>query len=161
MFFDYFPVTTFTLDDNTTVLVTDFLRVIKLDAVLKNNPIFFNVYQAQDNETAEIISHKMYKSTQYHWIIMLLNEKFDAYNDFPKSDDLLIKLASKKYADINATHHYEDANHNTVDQFTMGGIPITNIEYEREMNEKKRTVKVLNPQVLAEFVQQYKNLISA
>lgn len=160
MFFDYFPTAYFEVDSKNKILVTDFLRIIKLDPILKNNPLMFDIYQAQDGETPEIISHKVYKSTQYHWVIMLLNEKFDPFNDFPQSDDLLIRLAEKKYTDINAIHHYEDVNRNRVDQFYVGGIPITNIEYEREENEKKRTVKVLNSQVLAEFVQQYKSLVS-
>lgn len=160
MFFDAFPITGYSVTNTNVVAVTDFLRVIKLDPALKENNLLYDVYEAQDNDTPEIISHKFYKSTQYHWVIMILNEKFDAYRDFPKSDEILIKLCMDKYNSTDDTHHYEDLNGNWVDEFTAGKIPITNIEYERQVNEKKRLVKIMKPEVLSEFVTQYKKLVS-
>jgi len=108
----------------------------------------------------EIISHKVYGTTMYHWVIMAINERFDPYNDFPKADSILLKYTEEKYGDINGIHHYEDANGNWVDVFTVGGIPITNIEHERKENEKKRTLKILKRDVLEEFVTQYEELIA-
>ena len=160
MFFDNFPITYFQTDSTTQVVVTDFLKAVKLDPVLTSNSLYYNVYNAQDNDTAEIISHKFYKSTQYHWVIMLLNQKFDPDRDFPKDEDTLIAYANRYYTDIDAIHHYEDSNGNWVDNITTAGIPITNIEYVRELNEAKRPTKILNQELLSEFVQQYYSLIS-
>jgi len=160
MFFENFPSTYFRVDDSTLVVVTDFLRAIKIDPVLKDNSLMYDVYEIKDNETPEMISHKFYKSTQYHWVIMLVNEKFDPYRDFPKSDEILIEFAKTQYTNINDVHHYEDANMNWVDNINTTGIPITNLEYVRELNEATRPIKILKRELLSEFVQQYKNLIS-
>lgn len=160
MFFDKFPTTYFSLSDKTNIIVTDFLRAVKLDPVLKTNSLMYDVYEAQDGDTAEIISYKFYNSTQYHWVIMLLNEKFDPYRDFPKRDDVLVAYAEKTYDNIDAIHHYEDEHGNWVDNFNSVGIPITNIEYVREQNEATRSTKILSPEILSSFVQQYTSLIS-
>lgn len=160
MFFDSFPMTTYQVDKKTRLLVTDFLRIVKLDPQLKTNDMFFDVYQAKDGDTPEIISHKFYKTTEYHWVIMLFNEKYDPWNDFPQTTYAITKYCNVKYSDVNATHHYEDINGNVVDEFTVGAIEVTNLEHELNLNEKRRTVKIPKFNVLMEFVDQYKTLIS-
>lgn len=159
MFFNKFPLTSFKLDPKTNILVTDIIRAVKVDPYLKNSDIFYYTYTAKDGETPEIISHKAYKSTQYHWVIMLINEKFDAWNDFPQPDIVIQRMAVDKYSSLTAVHHWEDSNGNQVDELS-GGIPITNIEYERQQNELKRTIKILKPELLTEFVSRYQELVS-
>lgn len=159
MFFSKFPSTTFELDSKTKLLVTDIIRAIQIDPNLKHNDIYYYEYDAKDDETPEIISHKAYKSTLYHWVIMLINDKFDPWNDFPKNDLTLQKMTIDKYGSLNSVHHYEDSNGNIVDELS-NGIPITNIEYVRQQNELKRKVKILKREVLADFVSQYQTLIS-
>ena len=159
MFFEKFPLMYLPMEDGSSLLVTDFLRAMKIDPQLKLNELLYNIYTAKDGETPEIISHKVYKSTQYHWVIMLLNEKFDPWRDFPQSDANLIKMAMDLYPDINAIHHYEDGAGNWVDEFTALKTHVTCIEYERQLNEEKREVKILRPELLAEFITQYRQLI--
>lgn len=159
MFFENFPIALFNITDSDKILIQDFIRAVKIDPNIKENELFFNIYEARDGETPEIISHKAYKSTQYHWVIMLLNEKFDPWRDFPQPDTVLIKMAKDKYADINGLHHYQDGEGNIVDELDVNKIPVTNIEYERAENEKKRYIKILKAEVLPEFVKQYEDLI--
>jgi Base plate wedge protein 53 len=160
MFFTSFPTTTFAIDEQNQVIVTDFIRAIKIDSDLKEDSVFFDIYEVQDGETPEVISHKVYKSTQYHWVIMAVNERFDPWRDFPQSDYVILKMSADKYADINGLHHYEDANGNWVDEFAAEKIPVTNIEYERKENDAKRSLKILKPEILADFVDSYKSLIA-
>lgn len=160
MLFDSFPTTFFKLSDTNNIVVTDFIRAIKIDPSLKDNPIFFTTYEARDGDTPEIISHKFYKTTQYHWVIMVINEKFDPWRDFPQSDEVIVAYSSEKYNDINATHHYEDANGNVVDEFAQLSTPISNLEYERKLNETKRIIKIMKLEVVQQFVEKYKALIS-
>lgn len=159
MFFSKFPSTTFQLDSKTKLLVTDILRAISVDPNVKHNDIYYYEYNAKDDETPEIISHKAYKSTLYHWVIMLVNEKFDPWNDFPKNDLTLQKMTISKYGSLDGIHHYEDVNGNIVDELS-NGIPITYIEYVRQQNESKRKVKILKREVLSDFVSQYQTLVS-
>ena len=158
MFFSKFPVTTFDIDTKNKILVTDIIRAIKVDPNLKMNDIYFYMYDAKDDETPEIISHKVYNSTLYHWVIMLINDKFDPWNDFPKNDIVLQKMTLDKFGSLDDTHHYEDIDGNIVDELSSG-IPITNIQYSRQVNESKRAIKILKKEVLTDFVSQYQTLI--
>ena len=159
MFFQKFPSTLFQVSPNQSSLITDFIRAVKIDPRLKDDDIFYDFYEAADGETPEIISHKVYGTTQFHWVIMLVNEKFDPWNDFPQPESVLRRVSVERYADINAVHHYEDINGNWVDQFYVGASGVTNLEYELQENEKKRMIKILKRDVLNAFVDEYTNLI--
>ncbi len=158
MFLDSMPLTTFTVNNDESIVVRDFIRAIRIDPGLKNNPFNFTVYSAKDNETPEIISHMFYQTTMYHWIIMLFNEKFDPLNDFPKSDELIRKQTVNQFGSLNAVHHYENDSGEWVDEFTIEAerIPVTNYEYMTKLNEDKRPVKILRKELVSEFVQLYK-----
>lgn len=152
----------FKVSDTNAVAVADFVRAVKIDPALKENSVVFSIYEAANGETPEIISHKFYNTTEYHWVIMALNEKFDPYRDFPQHDHVIIAYATEKYGSdgINDIHHYVDENGNIVDQFYPLGTPITNLEYERQVNEDNRTMKIMRRDVLSEFVDSYQTLIA-
>lgn len=159
MFFQKFPKTSFDLNRLDKIIVTDIIRGIKIDPSLKENDLFYNIYQAKDGETPEIISHKVYGTVQFHWVIMLINEKFDWINDFPQPDTVIQKYCLDTYSDINGVHHYIDSSGNWVDEFSPDKIPVTNIEHERLINEEKRSVKILKRDILDEFVLQAESLL--
>jgi hypothetical protein len=161
MLFKNFPVIPYKISKTESVAVQDIIRVVRLDPKLKNEPMFFTDYRIADNETPEMISYKFYGTTAYHWVIMLLNEKFDPYEDFPKSDKILRKYCQKKYTDILGVHHYiEPLYGRPTDEFNTEKIIVTNLEYEISENEKKRNIKILKQEVLSEFVGNYINTIS-
>ena len=60
---------------------------------------------------------------------------------------------------IKDKQHKEERAGNWVDEFTALKTPVTCIEYERQLNEEKREVKILRPELLAEFITQYRQLI--
>jgi hypothetical protein len=161
MFFENFPKIGFKLSDSDSAMVQDIIRAVRIDPKLKNESLVFIPYQIADNETPEMISHKFYGTTAYHWVIMVLNEKFDPYEDFPKSDKILRKYCELKYDDILGTHHYIDSNGIAVDEFNTEKIPVTNLEYETDLNDKKRGIKVLRLEALNEFVGTYLTAITS
>jgi hypothetical protein len=159
-FFDAFPLTMYPLSKNESILVTDIIRAIRIErAFMDETALYLPPYLIMDDETPELISLKFYDTVAYGWVIMLLNQKYDLYDDYPKSDLVVVDYTTKKYGDINAIHHYVDQNGMIVDEFTEGKIPVTNYEYEVEENEKKRQCKVLRPELISMFVKKYGDLI--
>ena len=65
------------------------------------------------------------------------------------------------YDDINAVHHYEDANYVQYDEQNGEGtlVPVTNLEWEIYVNDKKRQIFYLHKNFLKGFIQQYKRLV--
>ena len=63
-------------------------------------------------------------------------------------------------------HHYEDANRNIVPEIYINvyGIseqtyPVSNYEYEDRLNESKRRIKIISPQLLARVLQSFEEII--
>jgi hypothetical protein len=160
MFFDKFPPTLYRAPDGSDILVTDWIRAVRIPQSILDEDAFYEYYLLKDNETPEIVSHKLYKSAAYHWLVMAVNQKYDVWNDYPKDDSTIRKMAAEKYANIDGIHHYEDANGSIVDSFTIPNIPITNIEYEIQQNESKRIIKVVKFLYLSNFLNTYTQLIS-
>lgn len=160
MYFGYFPYGFLNVSKTENVLVTDIIRAVQLGAGFKDaSNVFLPTYLIGDNETPELISLKFYDTTAYGWIIMILNDKFDRYDDFPVSDTILLDYCTQKYGDPNGIHHYVDNTGRIVDAFSYGN-PITNYEYESDENEKKRPCKILRPELVSLFVKQFQSLIA-
>jgi hypothetical protein len=110
MYFANFPkiVYDFDLSDGADYrVVADITRNVRLRKAILENISLYDYYDIAEGETPEIISEKIYGTPYYHWVIMLVNQKYDYVNDFPLSqlefdkriDDM---YGNKKYH----VHHY-------------------------------------------------------
>ena len=81
MYFKDFPsfYYDFKQNDGTTKssIVKDITRNIRFRRDILANVTLYDRYDIRDGDTPEIIAEKVYGNAQYHWVIMLLNEKFD------------------------------------------------------------------------------------
>lgn len=169
MLFSMFPrLLVNTITPNTATLVTDIFRRISLNK-FKSNVVFLQTITVPDGYTIEQVSDKFYGNPDYHWVIMIINEIVDARKEWPMGSSDLLAYSNKKYGDtgIYLPHHYRttDADKLIVDydaaDLANGDIEeVTNIQYEEELNNGKREIKMLDPKYLAEFVTIYSNLIS-
>lgn len=93
---------------NLTNLLT---RSAFLQEIVENTGIFYD-YEVKDDETPEIIAHKLYGSVERFWIVLLFNNLMNPYYDFPLNSSQLNSLIQSKYgynAETAQTthHHYE------------------------------------------------------
>lgn len=108
-YFSRFPLLGYTLDNNATYqVVSDVIKRVAVSQKTKENLVLFDDYDIRDGETPEIVSYKFYDSTDYHWVILLVNDIFDARFGWPLTDAQLFKYVQDKYGESNvgATHHY-------------------------------------------------------
>lgn len=125
-----------------------------------DNVMYYSDYTVQDEDTPEIIAERLYGNPELHWVVMLVNEKYHYLNDWPISDSRFNEFVEKKYGvgNNNATHvlhgrlHYENANKIAVDPDYPLASPVTNEEYERRINDAKRTIRVVNPKLIDVFI---------
>lgn len=77
-YFQMIPTVDYDIDgDGTTKVVVDILRRIRARTdFITHGAIFYN-YTMQDGDNAEIIADKYYGSSQYHWIVMIMNNIID------------------------------------------------------------------------------------
>lgn len=163
MYFDRFAPVYFNVVVNgrtETRLVRDITTNVRFRKELLSNVTLFDQYDVQDGETPDIIAAKIYGNPQYHWVIMLANDRFDWRKDMPFDDQSLRRYLTAKYGDqINDVHHYENADGLVVMSDAAGATPVTNYEYEVRLNESKRRIKIIAPELLSSILAQFKSVM--
>lgn len=124
------------------------------------NVTLYDEYDVVDGETPEIVSEKFYGNPNYHWIVMLANQRFDYVGDWVLPYDRLEQYCIDKYGETNIyhTHHYEDADGLVVNSDHPLATPISNIEYETRINESKRRIKIISKTLIQQLTDEFTKL---
>jgi hypothetical protein len=80
-----------------TTVVRDITRNVRFRKEVLQNISMFDEYDVIDGETPEIIAEKFYGSPEYHWVVMLANQKYDWSSDWPLREDILQKHIKSSY----------------------------------------------------------------
>ena len=100
MYFKNFPGI---LLDGTTgatgsnVLAVDILKRVGFSDSGITASEYFVQYNVNDGETPESIADRIYGSPNYHWVVMMFNNKFDTFFEWPLTVRKFEKLMKKKY----------------------------------------------------------------
>lgn len=92
-----FPTKSEGVDGNKFIGVTDITRNVRFKTEFIKNISLYETYKMADGETIEHVSEKIYGTPEYHWILMLLNERFDYIEDFALSTKHFEKAMQRKY----------------------------------------------------------------
>jgi len=168
-YFQKFPLITYDFaiagESPQRYLVTDILRRVKITSNDIKNGSAFDIYTIAEGDTPEIVSDKYYGTSYYHWLILMVNDILYGLDGFPKSQYDLEQYCAAKYTNVNGVHHYEDTEGNEVNTIVSGNslkifdpvtmtwnavpissfVPVTNYEYEEQLNENKRVIYLLKP----------------
>ena len=171
MYFKNFPQIYYQFDINgqpTLKVVTDITLNSRIRKAVLGEITLFDEYDIKDGDTPEIVSTKVYNHPLYHWVIMLCNDRYDYVNDWPISSQTFEQYVADKYGDtLYDVHHYEDVNGNVVPSdyidpvtgnYAVAGSK-TNYDYETDLNESKRRIKLINPSLLGRIMSQFKELM--
>ena len=94
-----------TTNDTKMSIVMDITRNVRFRKEVLENFTLYDEYDLKDNETAEMVAERVYGNPNYHWIIMLVNQKYDYLSDFPIDYNSLKNNTAKKY---NPNLHSQD-----------------------------------------------------
>ena len=152
-------------------LVSDLWRRIKIRDKIKNEASLYSEYFVADGERPETIAERHFGSPELHWIILITNDVTDGLHGWPLSFSAFEEFMNDKYDNPGAIHHYEkvqssgpqtsiDYSHliecNSTDP---GAQAVSNREYEQREQDKKRQIRILSPQYLAAFEEEFVKLI--
>jgi hypothetical protein len=143
---------------NDVEVVNIFTKIIPIQRLLEN-AIAWELYDLEDGESPELLSYRLYGSVRYHWVLMMINDVIDINKDWPLSTQNFGDFVDSKYDEPDAIHHWEDEDGNVVDAEVEGSTFIKNIKYEEELQKKKALIKVLKPEYLDSFVEEFKSLL--
>ena len=176
-YFDRFPLMAYDVAANGNYkLLPDILRRVKLRSGLRSGSFLFDNYDVQDGEKPEDIAFKWFGDAEYHWVILMTNNVTDRYYQWPLTQPQFQEHLTDKYGagSEDAVHHYEkttdsgrtssngpsDYSHK-VECNSDDGIPdiITNRQYEQRLQDKYRSIRLLDTRYLSTFIEEFENLI--
>ena len=170
MYFANFPVIPYdSVGNGNFKLVTNLLKRVAVRAKVRTNTALYDTYDVKDGETPEILADKLYNDAELHWVILLVNDITDRYHQWPKNTNQFLAYINDKYSNIDATHHYEisQVSGDTTIKIDIGtdntehsgASVVTNYEYEEDLQDKKRKIRLLDPAYLGPFVAEYEKLM--
>lgn len=142
-------------------VVKDITVNTRIRAAVLENVTIYDEYDIVEGETPEIISEKFYNSPYYHWVIMLVNQRYDYIADFPLPQVQLENFIADKYGEgkEDEVHHWETEEGYIVHQGFAGATSVSNRQHEERINEGKRRIKIISPTLLPRILDQLKNLV--
>lgn len=143
-----------------TSVVRDITWNVRFRKEILSSITLYDEYDIQDGETPEIIAEKFYGNAEYHWIIMLVNGTYDYLTDFPLAEPDLSRVISDKYPNNEfGIHHYETPTGLICTSTCPMAVSVTNDQYERLENEKKRRIKMIDQRLIETILNNYKDIL--
>ena len=175
-YFNEFPVINYNLSgvNGNTKEITDIWRRVKVRSKIANNVALFDKFDVPEGDSPETVAYKVYGDAEYFWVVTLMNNIVNRYYDWPLDEYNFQQYVEDKYANPDALHHYEitqssgkqtgdgpaDYTHKVECNATEPGAEsVSNIEYERRLQDKKRQIKLLQPNYLNNFIDEFRRLI--
>ena len=174
-YFETFPNRIYDLNkDGNGKLVKDIFRRMKVRDNIKDNMALFSTYDVVPGDTPEIISYKHFGSTDYFWVICLMNDITDRFYDWPLTNSAFEDYVKQKYDNPGAVHHYEKDQSSgaitgdgpadfsykiEVNSDDADGQSVSNYEYELRLQDQRRQIKLLDKAYLQLFIDEFETLV--
>jgi len=174
-YFSKFPKMVYDVKNNSNYkLLPDILRRVKQRNAIASGQFIFDTYDVRNGEKPEDIAYKWFGDAQLHWVILMTNDVTDRYYQWPMNDAQFEEFIADKYSNPDAVHHYEitkDSGRTTgqgpndyshlveVNSDTDNAISISNREYEERIQDKNRSIRLLNQRFLSDFIEEFDKLI--
>ena len=165
--------------------VKNLFRRVKLRDDLQNVLTLFNKYEVPEGSRPELIAEEVYGDPELDWVVLITAGIINVRDDWPLSDRDLYNYSYEKYGtDLNATRFYEttevkDSNGRLIlpkgkvvdGTFTIPNpadptatlnpvTGISNYEYEVRKNDKKRSIYILKPRYLQQFLNDMRDIFT-
>lgn len=174
-YFSRFPMMVYDVKNNGNYkILPDILRRVKQRNAIASGQFIFDNYDVKNGEKPEDIAYKWFGDAQLHWVILMTNNVTDRFHQWPMSQPQFQKFLEDKYDNPDGIHHYEitkssgktsssgpnDYSHLVeVNSDTDNASSISNREYEERLQDKYRSIKLLNQRFLSDFLEEFDKLI--
>lgn len=170
MYFNFFPTVDYVnVGQSNSKTVTNILKRAAIREVIKDNLAIYTKYIIKSGETPESIAFNVYGDAELHWVILLTNDIYDRYHQWPMNVNQFLSYVNEKYTNPNATHHYEisQSSGDTSVKIDIGSdntdypsaTAITNFEYEESRQDALRQIRLLNVAQVNKVVNDFSRLM--
>jgi hypothetical protein len=167
------------------IRVKNLFRRVKLRDDLQNVFTLFNRYQISEGERPDTIAERIYGSADLDWVVLLSANIINVRNEWPLSNRDLYRFVEEKYGfdKIYEIKYYQttevkNANGNLIlpagkvvdPNFTIPDpdnpyitlnpiVAISNYDYEIDKNNQKRSIYILKPQYLQQYLNDIRSIM--
>lgn len=101
-YFQNFPIIEYDLYlDGQKSEVVDIFRIVKVKSEFKDDVTFYTYYDIQDGERPDVVSTRLYGSSNYYWTFFMVNDNLvNTYADWPLSTTKLQEFIDRKYEGV-------------------------------------------------------------
>jgi hypothetical protein len=170
------------------ITVKNLFKRAKIRTDVINAITAFDYYQITDNQRPEVVASSLYGDPELDWVILITNNITNVRDQWPLSNNDLYNYMIDKYGSDEALsdiHHYETTE--VKDEYDRLVVPsglqvdsdftvtytkfnntvstvspvkqVTNYEYETDINEEKRKIRVLKPAYLSVVITDLRNIM--
>ena len=162
--------------------VTNIMKSVRFKPSILEDIIDYYPYYVKEGERPDIIAHAQYGNIGYAYLIMLVNDIYDPNFDWPLSAQIFEKFIINKYGSVTTAisgvkHYYQIVRAEVARTGTSERIPevkfvvdettydaldsgdrttLSNYDYEVELNDAKREIKLINPAFIRDIDYQIK-----
>jgi len=157
--FQYYPKVAYKVDNVDYIKAIDITTSIKIKDFFKTyRGISFSPYVVKDGERPDYVSFKFYGTPMYDWVILLSNDIYNIYDDWPKNTTTLNSYIEEKYGTIASAlgtiKYYYNSNNDIIDGTTWTSLPTnqrkseSQYEYEVRRNINKSRIKLVKKELV-------------
>jgi len=165
--------------------VTNIMKSVRFKPSVLEDITDYYPYYVKEGERPDIIAHAQYGNIGYAYLIMLINDIYDPNFDWPLSSQIFEKYIINKYGSVTTAisgvkHYYQIVRAEVARTGTSERIPevkfvvdettydaldsgdrttLSNYDYEVELNDAKREIKLINPAFIRDIDYQIKRTL--
>lgn len=170
--FNLYPKTNYYISDYDFLKVVDISTSLRIKSIMKGYVgILSTPYVVQDGERPDQVSYAVYGNPYYDWIILLANEIYSIYDDWPKSTSVLQNYVIQKYGSLEKAQNivrYYNKYGDTINfyEYNLMSVAEKNLsrienayEFEIRTNINKSKIKVIRPDAILKIESDLKSTI--
>jgi len=169
--FQYYPKVAYKVDNVDYIKAIDITTSIKIKDFFKTyRGISFTPYVVKDGERPDYVSYKFYGTPMYDWVILLSNDIYNIYDDWPKNTNTLNSYIEEKYGTIESAlgtiKYYYNLNNDIIDETMWTNLPTnqrkseSQYEYEVRRNINKSKIKLVKKELVNAIDMGLKSIIT-
>ena len=163
-----------------------FKRAVMREDVI-NDVVNFTKYSVRDDERPDQIAYDFYRDAGLDWVILTTNNIIHVRDEWPMGNQDFLTYLNGKYTseELSNIHHYEtkliiDSRERTIQKaglyvpsdhsitYVDNGVvktqsqikQVTFLEHETNLNDDKRQINILKPQLLDMFLSDISDIMS-
>jgi hypothetical protein len=168
--FSLYPKIAYKVNEYDYLRAIDITQSVKIKSFLKDyRGISYNPYTVKDGERPDYVAHKFYGDSNLDWVILLSNDIYNIYDEWPRNSVDFEEYLIEKYDSIANTlttvKYYYNANKDIIDLTTYNSLGTsarsseTIYEYELRANNNKSKIRLIRPSIIGGIQTELKSLL--